>query len=92
MAERRLHVFEEPVVTRQPPVHKPVMLIGAPIHTPWILEKTLPLFSFVTASQFKSISVQDISKAMIATANEHPARSEIYHYPEMMALIKRTSR
>jgi len=67
-------------------VFRPGMIIGSQ-HTPWLLEKTLPLFSFVTPAKYKSISVEQIAKAMIATAKHHPATSATYHYPEMMALI-----
>lgn len=67
-------------------VFRPAMIIGSQ-HTPWLLEKMLPLFSFVTPAKFKSIRVQQIAKAMIATAKHHPATSATYHYPEMMALI-----
>jgi uncharacterized protein YbjT (DUF2867 family) len=67
-------------------VFRPAMIIGSQ-HTPWLLEKTLPLFSFVTPGKYKSISVAQIAKAMIATAKHHPATSATYHHPEMMALI-----
>jgi len=67
-------------------VFRPAMIIGSQ-HTPWLLEKTLPLFSFVTPAKYKSISVDQIAKAMVATAKRHPATSATYHYPEMMALI-----
>src|SRR6187402_2981364 len=67
-------------------VFRPAMIIGSQ-HTPWLLEKTLPLFSFVTPAKYKSISVDQIAKAMIATAKHHPATSATYHYPEMMELI-----
>lgn len=67
-------------------VLRPAMIIGSQ-HTPWLLEKALPLFSFVTPAKYKSISVEQIAKAMIATAKHHPATSATYHYPEMMALI-----
>jgi hypothetical protein len=56
-----------------------------------LLEKTLPLLSFVTPAKYKSIRVEEIAKAMIATAKEHPAASATYHYPEMMALVARGS-
>ena len=69
-------------------VFRPGMIIGSQ-HTPWLLEKALPLFSFVTPAKYKSISVEQIAKAMIATAKHHPAASATYHYPEMMALIAR---
>jgi uncharacterized protein YbjT (DUF2867 family) len=67
-------------------VFRPAMIIGSR-HTPWLLEKALPLFSVVTPAKFKSIRVEQIAQAMIATAKRHPAASATYHYPEMMALI-----
>lgn len=67
-------------------VFRPAMIIGSQ-HTPWLLEKTLPLFSFVTPAKYRSIRVEQIARAMIATAKHHPATSATYHYPEMLALI-----
>ncbi len=67
-------------------VFRPAMIIGSQ-HTPWLLEKALPLFSFATPGKYKSITVEQIAKAMVAAAKDHPAASAIYHYPEMMALI-----
>ncbi len=67
-------------------VFRPAMIIGSQ-HTPWLLEKALPLASFVSPAKYKSISVEQIAKAMIATAKHHTATSATYHYPEMMALI-----
>ena len=67
-------------------VFRPAMIIGSQ-HTPWLLEKTLPLFSLLTPAKYRSIRVEQIAKAMIATAKHHPATSATYHYPEMMALI-----
>jgi uncharacterized protein YbjT (DUF2867 family) len=67
-------------------VFRPAMIIGSQ-HTPWLLEKALPLFSFVTPAKYQSISVEQIAKAMVATAKHHPATSATYHYPDMMALI-----
>jgi uncharacterized protein YbjT (DUF2867 family) len=69
-------------------VFRPAMIIGSR-HTPWLLEKTLPLFSLLTPGRFKSIRVEEIAKAMVATAKRHPSASATYHYPEMMALITR---
>ncbi len=66
-------------------VFRPAMIIGSR-HTPWLLEKVLPLVSFVTPAKYKSITVEQIAKAMVATAKQHPASSEIYHYPEMISL------
>ena len=67
-------------------VFRPAMIIGSR-HTPWLLEKALPLFSFVTPPKYKSIHVEQIAKAMVAVAKHHPATSATYHYPEMMSLI-----
>src|ERR1019366_3518607 len=61
------------------------MIIGSQ-HTPWLLEKVLPAFSFVTPAKYKSITVEQIAKAMITTSLNSPAKSDVYHYPEMMAL------
>lgn len=72
-------------------VFRPAMIIGSR-HTPWLLEKALPLVSFVTPAKYRSIRVDQIAKAMIATAKHHPATSATYHYPEMMALIARGQR
>src|SRR6187455_2852235 len=66
-------------------VFRPAIIIGSQ-HTPWLLEKALPLFSFVMPAKYQSIRVEQIAKAMIATAKHHPATSATYHYPEMMAL------
>ncbi len=66
-------------------VFRPAMIIGSR-HTPWLLGKILPLFSLVTPAKYKSITVEQIAKAMVATAKQHPAHSAIYHYPEMIRL------
>src|SRR5262245_18445829 len=68
-------------------VFRPAMIIGSQ-HSPWLLEKALPLVSFLTPGKFKSIRVEEIAKAMIATAKHHPAASATYHYPEMISLIQ----
>jgi len=66
-------------------IFRPGMIIGSR-HTPWLLEKVLPLFSFVTPAKYRSITVEQIAKAMIATSQNPPAKSEVYHYPGMLAL------
>jgi len=66
-------------------VFRPSMIIGSQ-HTPWILEKGLPLLSFATPANFRSIRVDQIAKAMVASAKDHPAASGTYHYPQMIAL------
>jgi uncharacterized protein YbjT (DUF2867 family) len=71
-------------------VFRPALIIGSQ-HTPWILEKTLPVFTFLTPARFKSIRVEQIAKAMVAAANEHPVASAVYHYPEMIELNRRRS-
>ena len=66
-------------------IFRPAMIIGSR-HTPWLLEKVLPVFSFLTPAKYRSITVEQIAKAMIATSLHPPAKSDVYHYPEMMAL------
>jgi len=66
-------------------IFRPAMIIGSR-HTPWLLEKVLPAFSFMTPAKYRSITVEQIAKAMIATSLSTPARSDVYHYPEMVAL------
>lgn len=66
-------------------IFRPAMIIGSQ-HTPWLLEKLLPVFSFVTPGKYRSITVEQIAKAMLATSLRTPARSDVYHYPEMMGL------
>lgn len=65
-------------------IFRPAMIIGSK-HTPWVLEKVLPVFSFVTPAKFKSITVKQIAKAMIATSLTTPSQSGVYHYPEMIS-------
>lgn len=72
-------------------VFRPAMIIGSQ-HTPWLLEKALPLFSLVTPAKYQSIRAEQIAKAMVATAKHHPATSATYHYAEMMALIRTAPR
>jgi uncharacterized protein YbjT (DUF2867 family) len=68
-------------------IFRPGMIIGSR-HTPWLLEKVLPAFSFLTPAKYKSITVEQIASAMIATSLHPPAKSAVYHYPEMMALTE----
>lgn len=79
---------EEAVKTSGPPIvsiFRPGMIIGSR-HTPWLLEKVLPVFSFATPAKYRSITVEQIAKAMVATALDTPPASGVYHFPEMMAL------
>ena len=66
-------------------VFRPGLIIGSQ-HTPWLLEKVLPAFSFMTPAKYKSITAPQIAKAMIATSLNTPPKSAVYHYPEMMVL------
>src|SRR5262249_5097979 len=66
-------------------IFRPAMIIGSQ-HTPWLLEKVLPALSFMTPAKYKSITVEQIANAMIATSLHPPAKSDVYHYPEIMAL------
>jgi len=66
-------------------IFRPAMIMGSR-HTPWLLEKVLPAFSFLTPAKYKSITVEQIAKAMVATSLNPPTKSDVYHYPEMMAL------
>jgi uncharacterized protein YbjT (DUF2867 family) len=66
-------------------IFRPAMIIGSR-HTPWLLEKVLPAFSFITPAKYKSITVGQIAKAMVATSLNVPVKSDVYHYTEMMAL------
>lgn len=66
-------------------IFRPSMIIGSK-HTPWLLEKVLPVFSFLTPAKFKSITVEQIAKAMVAASLHPPAKTGIYHYPEMIQL------
>jgi uncharacterized protein YbjT (DUF2867 family) len=66
-------------------IFRPAMIIGSQ-HTPWLLEKVLPVFAFATPAKYKSITVEQIAKAMAATSANTPASSLVYYYPEMIAL------
>jgi uncharacterized protein YbjT (DUF2867 family) len=80
---------EQAVRASGPPkvsIFRPAMIIGSQ-HTPWLLEKAIPLFSFVTPAKFKSITVDQIAQAMVAAAKQHP-QDDVLHFPEMMALIR----
>lgn len=68
-------------------IFRPAMIIGSQ-HTPWLLEKVLPAFSFATPAKYRSITVEQIAKAMVATALNPPAKSAVYHHPEMVALSR----
>jgi hypothetical protein len=64
------------------------MILGSQ-HTPWLLAKLLPLVSFATPGNFRSITTGQIANAMVAVSRTPPEASAIYHYPEMLALNAR---
>jgi uncharacterized protein YbjT (DUF2867 family) len=64
-------------------VFRPAMIIGS-THTPPLLARLLPLVSFMTPARYRSITVEQIAHAMVATAKATPAASAVYHYAEMM--------
>jgi len=66
-------------------IFRPAVIIGSK-HTPWLLEKVLPAFWFVIPAKYRSITVEQIARAMIATSVNTPAQSDVYHYPEMLQL------
>jgi uncharacterized protein YbjT (DUF2867 family) len=66
-------------------IFRPSMILGSQ-HTPRLLAKIAPVFSFMTPGKYKSITVEQIAKAMVATSVEVPRASRAYHYPEMIAL------
>jgi uncharacterized protein YbjT (DUF2867 family) len=68
-------------------IYRPGMIIGS-IHTPWILAKIIPLFSLITPKNFLSIRTSEIAKSMIAASTNRVVKSEVYHYLEMMQLLR----
>ena len=69
-------------------IFRPAMIIGSR-HTPWLLEKVLPVFSFATPAKYRSITVEQIARAMVATSIDVPKDARVYHYREMRALAER---
>lgn len=68
-------------------IFRPAMIIGSQ-HTPWLLEKVLPVFSFLTPPNYRSITVEQIAKAMVAVSLNTSATSAVYHYPQMIAMSR----
>lgn len=83
-AEAAVQASGVPVVS----VFRPAMIVGSQ-HTPWLLAKLLPLVSFATPGNFRSITTGQIANAMVAVSRIPPEASAIYHYPEMLALNAR---
>ncbi len=67
-------------------IFRPAMIIGSK-HTPKVLEKIIPVFSFITPKNFRSIRTSEIAKSMIACAMHRPPTGAVYYYPEMMHWI-----
>jgi uncharacterized protein YbjT (DUF2867 family) len=70
-------------------IFRPAIIIGSQ-HTPWLLEKLVPLLSLVTPAKYKSITVEQIAAAMVETSLNVPPKSDVYYPPEMTALNSRT--
>jgi uncharacterized protein YbjT (DUF2867 family) len=80
---------EAGVASEGPPVvsiFRPGVIIGSQ-HTPPVLAFALRLLAPLTPAKYRPIRTTDIAQAMVAAALRPPAKSAIYHYPEMMALI-----
>jgi len=80
---------EAAVASEGPPIvsiFRPGVIIGSQ-HTPGVLAAVLPLLAPLTPAKFRSIRTTQIAQAMVAAALRPPAKSAIYHYPEMMAMI-----
>lgn len=68
-------------------VFRPSVIIGSE-HTPWLLAKVMPVFSFLTPQRFRAITVDQIARAMIASGRAPSPTTAVYHHAEMMALIR----
>jgi hypothetical protein len=71
----------------RPPARPPVRCIvqtGAAKHE---ARCAIPARGRESRAARKSISVEQIAQAMIATAQRHPLASATYHCPEMMELV-----
>src|SRR6185369_13944025 len=55
-------------------IFRPAMIIGSR-HTPWLLEKLLPVFAFATPAKYRSITVDQVAKAMVETSRNLPPTS-----------------
>jgi uncharacterized protein YbjT (DUF2867 family) len=82
----------EVAVTRQGPaivsLFRPSLILGSQ-HTPRLLAALLPLFTWLTPVNFRSIRTTEIASAMVAAALHRPAQSAIYNFPQMMDLCSR---
>lgn len=81
---------EAGVVSQGPPVvsiFRPSVIIGSQ-HTPRALALALRLVAPLTPAKFRPIRTTEIAQAMVAAALRPSVSSAIYHYPEMLALIR----
>jgi uncharacterized protein YbjT (DUF2867 family) len=82
----------EVAVTREGPaivsIFRPALILGSQ-HTPRLLAALLPLFTWLTPVNFRSIRTTEIARAMVAAALHTPAQSAIYNYRKMMDLCSR---
>ena len=87
----RVKAESEAAVVKEGPllvsIFRPAMIIGSQ-HTPRLLSLLLPLFTVLTPAKFRSIRTTEIARAMVAAAVRPPTTNSIFHYPEMMALIR----
>jgi uncharacterized protein YbjT (DUF2867 family) len=67
-------------------IFRPALIVGSQ-HTPRFLAAALLLIAPLIPAKFRSIRTTEIAQAMVAAALLPPAKSAIYNYPEMMALI-----
>lgn len=78
-AEAAVRAGGPPIVS----VFRPAMILGSQ-HTPRLMATVLPWLSWLTPAIYKSISAEQIARAMVASAVHQPAASAVYHYPEMI--------
>ena len=80
----------EAAVAKQGPalvsIFRPALIIGSQ-HSPRLLSAALSFIAPLLPAKFRSIRTTEIAQAMVAAALRPPAKSAIYNYPEMMALI-----
>jgi uncharacterized protein YbjT (DUF2867 family) len=71
-------------------IFRPALILGSQ-HTPALLSAVVPLFARLTPANFRSIRTTEIAQAMVAATLNPAARSAVFNYPEMMALIANSS-
>ena len=68
-------------------IFRPAVIVGSQ-HTPSYLPAVLSLVTWLMPARYHSIRTTEIAQSMVAAAVRTPAKSEVYHYPEMMKLIE----